>query len=146
VTGPADAELTELIAAHHGLGPDAARFLNGETVDELEAQAADLAKLLGAHPEREPEPEPQPANPFAALFGNREKHRRERAIIAAVTGRTRPRDPRGRFTALVTTPVKAPARNLFDAGPRTPPPLPPPSHDEWLVAVLRQKPRSGGSW
>ena len=120
------------LAAERGLGPDAARFLVGETVAEVEASAAKLASLIGSAPE--------PAESLMGLFGHApaEKQQRQRALIAALHGRReQPRDPStGRWA---TGPFS------FDGGARQPMAPPPESHDAWLTRVLASRAADAGA-
>ena len=99
MTGP-DAGLEALkaeVAPGHGLGAGAASFLTGETLDEVEASAAELARFVtGRRVELHPEPEPS-RDPIAeALSAKAQRHER---IVAMFTGRPQqPRDQAGRFT------------------------------------------------
>jgi hypothetical protein len=100
MSGP-DAELRAAVAAEHGLDADAAPFLQGSTVEEVEASAAALAKLLGKRDE---------PDPLADLFAfAARKGERQQALVDALTGRApQRRDGRGRFAG------------GFDGGVRTP--------------------------
>ena len=104
--------LRQQIAVRAGLPPEASTVLAGTTVDELEGQAAELAKLVAAsgpspqgnasaeqsvgdvHPPREAHADP-PAGILATAHA--EKLRRKRAIFEALHGRPeQPRDEHGR--------------------------------------------------
>jgi hypothetical protein len=133
--GP-DVEALRLeVAAGHGLGEAAAGFLTGSTVEELEAQAGALARVVGAaDARREPEPAAAPGDPLAdALAG---KEQRQRELAALFTRRApQPRDETGRYAG----------RGSFDGGARPSLPLPPPTHGEWLGQVLRTRSADRGA-
>src|SRR5262249_21312171 len=89
-------ELRRIVARENGLDDEAARFLTGETLGELEQSAATLAQLIG---ERREEPEPE-HEPTLDLFAGAAlaKAQRKRALVGMLTGRApQPRDERGRF-------------------------------------------------
>jgi hypothetical protein len=114
----------ELVIAR-GLNPDAASLLTGTGVEELEASADELAKLVGA---RSDDQEPEQTD-LADLFTNVSsvKARRKRQLAELLVGDApQPRDERGRWAG-------------FDGGARPSPPAAPPSHDEWLLEVLRDQ-------
>jgi hypothetical protein len=100
-------DVREVIAAEHGLDREAAPWLRGETVAELEASAVALAKLLGERGEPDAAAD-VPADLFAGAAAR--KAQRQQAIRGALTGR-QPRDERGRFGA-----------GSFDGGAREPAP------------------------
>jgi hypothetical protein len=107
------------VAADHGLPAGAESFLTGSTLDEIEAEADALVKVLGAS-ERQPEPTLDPIS--EAL---RQKQRKRQQLLAAITGRReQPRDRQGRYVS-------------FDGGARQPVPGPPPTHDEYLTDAIR---------
>lgn len=123
-----DAELREFVAAEHGLPERAVMFLDGPTVDEVETQAAMLARLLGASGAGEPER----TQPLADLFANTgaEKARRQRALVEALHGRPgrQPRDERGRYAA---------SSSGFDGGARTPVPVPRSPEEQHNETILQ---------
>jgi hypothetical protein len=122
-------ELRSLVAREHGLDDEAAGFLNGSTLAELEASAAALVKLLGQRHEEEPAAEAP--NPFAGAAIA--KDARQRALLGALTGRSpQRRDERGRYTS-------------FDGGARQPISRPPESHDAWLIRLLRTRAADAGA-
>jgi hypothetical protein len=127
VSEPAsDAELRRAVAADHGLDERAARLLVGATVEELEASAAALARLIR---ERREEPEPAPASP-ADVFGaaRRAKDARKRALLNALTSAApQRRDERGRFAGTAS----------FDGGARQSVESRPETHDQTLTRLLR---------
>jgi hypothetical protein len=100
----------EIVAAEYGLTPEAAKFLVGETLDEVEASAVALMQLIGRDEGRDPDPAPAPQahDPITAALAA--KAQRKRALAAIFTGREpQRRDERGRFTG-------------FDGGARKPTP------------------------
>jgi hypothetical protein len=118
---PLDALRAE-VAAGHGLPAGAESFLTGSTLEEIEAEADALVKVLGAS-ERQPEPEPA-LDPITAAL--RQKQQKRQQLVAAVIGRRQqPRDRQGRFTV------------SFDGGARQPVPPPPPTHGEYLTEAIR---------
>ena len=119
------------VAAVHGLPDAAVKFLSGTNLEQIEASAAKLERLLHTR-EREPAPEPEPVTP-ATLFSNlaERKTARNRALVQAIHGpRPQPRDEHGRY---------APAGG-FDGGARgslLPADEPPEqAHDTWLLGRL----------
>jgi hypothetical protein len=117
-------ELRHAVAAEFGLPPQAVPFLTGTTLEEVEASAGALAKLLGSSAH-----EPEQAEPLADLFANAatEKARRQRALVETLHGRPQQaRDAHGRFAG------------GFDGGCRTPVPAPadPYADHDRLVADL----------
>jgi hypothetical protein len=113
----------ELVVAR-GLNPDAASLLTGTGVEELEASADELAKLVGARSDQEPE-QTDLADLSANVSGV--KARRKRQLAELLVGDAQqPRDERGRWAG-------------FDGGARPSPPAAPASHDEWLLEVLRDQ-------
>jgi hypothetical protein len=123
-----DAELRQAIAAEHGLDHEAARFLTGATLAELEQSASALARLLAERREEEPEPVPVPV-PVQDFFAAaaEAKARRKAELAAIFTGRApeQPRDAKGRWIG-------------FDGGVRQPIPArrsPEEEHNQ-LVAQL----------
>jgi hypothetical protein len=119
-------ELRRLVARQHGLDQEAARFLTGATLAELEQSASALAQLLAERGEEEPEPEPVPVQYFFTAAA--EARRKRKAELAAIfTGRApeQPRDAKGRWIG-------------FDGGARQPIPTgrsPEEEHNQ-LVAQL----------
>lgn len=86
------------VAAARGLSEDAASFLTGESVEELEHSADALAKLLGAGDDHGD----QAMTAEADLFRNppAAKAERQRRLLALFAGPTpRPRDASGRYAA-----------------------------------------------
>jgi hypothetical protein len=127
-----DAELRRTIAAEHGLGPEAAALLTGETVEELDGSARALAQLIAERRE-EPEPEPVPGQGFFAGAAAAKAERRQ-ALVDALTGRSEQRrDERGRFSG------------GFDGGARAPAPQPREGHDAWLGRLLRTRAADTGA-
>jgi hypothetical protein len=103
----------EIVAAEYGLSPEAAKFLQGETLEEVEGSAATLVQLLGEHRDEQPA---QALDPITA--GMRAKAERKAELHALFTGRTpQPRDDQGRFST-----------SGFDGGARKP--VPPPRDPE----------------
>jgi hypothetical protein len=89
-----DKTLRRLVATEYGLEPEAATFLTGSTLDELDASAAELVRLLRKRREQE-----QPAA-GQGLFADAvaATARRKRELTALFCGRApQPRDERGRF-------------------------------------------------
>jgi hypothetical protein len=88
--------LRELVAREHGLPEEAASFLTGGTLEEIEISAGALLALLSSRPEpAKPEP---PTNIFAAAAA--EKQARQRALVEMLHGKPSPsRDERGRFVS-----------------------------------------------
>jgi hypothetical protein len=136
MSGPANAELESLraeIAAARGLSPHAVGFLDGTTLAEIEAQADELARVIGASGARH---EPGAAA-GADLFtiAAREKARRKASLAALFSGRTpQPRDESGRFTG-------------FDGGARQPLPVrsdPEREHGELVAQLVSLRRISGG--
>jgi len=94
-----------VVAAEHGLAPEAAQFLTGETVEEMEASAVALAQLLGRGTDRIPH-DAGAVDPISA--GLRAKAEQKASLQALLTGRNQqPRDEQGRYTG-------------FDGGARRP--------------------------
>jgi hypothetical protein len=121
-------KLRETIAAHHRLDRRAAGLLVGSTIEELEASAVKLAKLIE---EREDEEPPAVSTATSDLFAGARarKAERQQALVNAITGRAaQSRDERGRFVS-----------TGFDGGARQSVPTPGPTHDEWLADVLRHR-------
>jgi hypothetical protein len=117
-----------------GLDPAAASFVTGTTLAEIEQSADDLARLIRQHeqPASEDDDLAQREQPGSDFFSRAaaDKQRRRSELLAALTGRPRSeRDEQGRF-------VK---RGGFDGGSRTPPPAPPPTHDQTLSELFRTK-------
>lgn len=114
----------ELVAAEHGLDAQAAAFLSGTTLDELEASASKLAKLIG---ERESE-EPPVARGFDLFASARAaKVDRQQKLAALFCGRLeQARDERGRFVS-----------SGFDGGAQQQPVRPEPeTHDQTLTRLF----------
>jgi hypothetical protein len=126
-----DAELRRLVAHEHGLDEEAAKILTGATLDELDASASVLARLIGRRHEQETTV--TTPSPFADVIAATQ--RRKMAITALFAGRPLPpRDERGRWR---------PAAD-FHAGARRPAPRPAPSHDTWLADLLRSRRADAG--
>jgi hypothetical protein len=121
-----DERLRRIVAADHGLDAEAANFLTGSTLSELEASAAALTKLLGKQHEQEEEQERE-----AGFFERAAapKAEQKRALAAIFTGRARqPRDEQGRWTEQVVD---------FHGGARQSVPPPPETHGQTLMRLLR---------
>lgn len=117
-------ELRATIAADFGLSGEAARFLVGSTVAELESSAASLVRLVGQNERQE-----SPATPAADLFAGAgaAKVARQRAPIDSLTGRAQSRDEHGRFAS----------GSGFDGGARASQPVrAPETHDQTLSRLL----------
>src|SRR5215471_11033292 len=85
-----------IVAAEHGLDQEAAQFLTGETVEEIQASAVALAQLIGRSADRVPDDAPA-VDPITA--GLRAKAERKASLHALLTGRSpQPRDEQGRYT------------------------------------------------
>jgi hypothetical protein len=90
-----DEALRRLVATEYGLEPEAAAFLTGSTLEELDASAAELVTLLRQRREQEQPSAGQDlfADAVAATA------RRKREIAALFCGRApQRRDERGRFS------------------------------------------------
>jgi hypothetical protein len=126
VSDPLDALRREIVVAR-GLGPDAARFLTGGTLRELEASADKLAALLGADTDRGQES----SSPFVAMATAKQRSRE--ALTRLFTGPTPPpqlRDERGRFSSKPAT---------LDGGARPGLQRPTQTHEQWLIDTLRSR-------
>lgn len=126
-----NAEVRQFVAAEQGLDAEAAEFLAGSTVSELEANAAALAKLLGTAAAQEPEPAPRPPDPFSGAAER--KAARQRDLVRSLHGGQQQRDEHGRFVS----PSRASGAG-FDGGARGGLPLrrsPEQEHNE-LVAQM----------
>jgi hypothetical protein len=102
----------QAVAAQHGLPEDAAGFLTGETITELEASADGLAALIASH-RTGAEPDPEPASDLLTAARHAQQARK-RELAAMFIGRPRhqqPRDEQGRYVS-------------FDGGARAPVPAP----------------------
>jgi hypothetical protein len=77
-------ELREVIAASRDLPSSAAMFLVGSNIQELEASADALAKLVGEH--REEERREEPASGFFERAAA-EKAARKRELVDLLSGR-----------------------------------------------------------
>jgi hypothetical protein len=87
----------EVVAAEYGLSREAAKFLQDETVEELEESATALADLLGRSGHQVPDDAPA-LDPITA--GLRAKAERKAELHALFTGREPPqRDERGRYAS-----------------------------------------------
>jgi len=115
------------VAAAQGLPANAASFIQGESVGELETSASKLAKLIDTQGVRE---QPRAVDPVAGLLtrGASVKAQHSRQLLQSLHGiPTRPRDERGRFKG-----------GGMDGGARRSlPPSRPESHEQWLTRVLR---------
>ena len=103
-----DVAVREAVAARHGLGPEAASFLSGENISELEASAEVLKRLIATKQTERTDAtaEGEPVGFFAAARAA--KQERQKRLAAILTQRPeRPRDEAGRF-----------ARGGFDGGAR----------------------------
>jgi len=123
-------ELRREVAHAHGLDTAAASLLHGETLEQVEASAATLARLINTRSHPEPEP---PHDPLTQALIN--KAQRRRTLTALFTGRPQ-RDEQGRY---------AKAGSSFDGGARKNPPPPPESHDAWLGRTLRERSADRGA-
>ena len=119
------------VAHEHGLDVRAASFLTGSTVEELEASAAGLARLVGCS-------DPAPIAPLDLVARSMaDKQHRKQALHRLFTGRSpQPRDSAGRFVL----------RGSFDGGARAAVPAPPPTgeqalmaHGQWLAQVIAHR-------
>jgi hypothetical protein len=134
-----DLELRLAVAAAHGLDEEAAGFLVGETVEELDRSARALSQLIGAAGSPEPSAiadvaEQERTAPLADLLADPagQKKRRQRALLATLHPRRQPRDESGRWTA------SKPSTG-FDGGARALVPTKEPpevEHSRWLLARL----------
>lgn len=124
-----DSELRASVAAVHGLPEEAATFLVGSSLQQLEESAVALVRLVG-HRRDKPEP-PKQEDPLTIALrkGPAQKVARRRALAEALHPRPgQPCDERGRFAA------------GFDGGARTSMPSrqsPERAHDELLVALAQ---------
>jgi hypothetical protein len=115
-------ELRLAAAAAHGLPARAATLLDGDTVEEIEAQAERLAALVAKH-----NPNPEPRTVFE--FGRVQKEARRRSLIDALSGHPQQlRDEPGRFAA---------GAGGFDGGARPLAPAEPLTHEQVLAEALR---------
>jgi hypothetical protein len=136
------AELDSLridIAATRGLGADAAKFLDGTTLAEIESQADALAQVIGASGERCEHDDVAGADVFTIAL--QEKARRKATLAALFSGRAaQPRDDAGRYARATS----------FDGGARQPIPAaksPEQAHGELIgqLAALRRIYDGGGA-
>lgn len=121
------------VATAHGLDSRAMPFLSGTTLAEIEAQAAELAEVIGAHEAREQQ------EPTDLLTSARAaKAQRKRELAAMLTRRTsQPRDELGRFAG----------RGSFDGGARQPlraPGDPQAEHAQLAADLIAQSRQSRG--
>ena len=126
-----DVEVRREVAAAHDLSEAAVPFIGGTTLDEIEASASALAKIVNSGGRLDTHEQ----KPSGDLFANAAsaKAARKHALFEALVGRAeQPRDERGRFVG------------GFDGGARTSPPPAPPSHDEWLGELLRTRRADAG--
>jgi hypothetical protein len=127
-------DLRSAIALAHGLDQDAATFLTGETIEQLEQSADQLARLVETH-HQESEPAPQ-VDPITAAL--QDKARRKRELADTIIGRPRqPRDEHGRY-----------ASTGFDGGARAslPRPKDPEAEHGRVVLQLARMRALGGSF
>jgi hypothetical protein len=124
-------ELRRLVADAHGLDPEAAKFLTGSTLTEVEESAATLARLIAERHEQETAA--APPGPFTNMAA--ERARRKAALTAIFTGRpVQPRDEQGRYARA----------GEFHRGAREPAPTKPRSHNETLLEVLARRSADAG--
>jgi hypothetical protein len=124
----------EIVAAEHGLDERAARFLSGETVEEMEASAAALAELIGRRV-RGGRAAPA-ADPISTALASKSSRKAERHAL--FTGRApQRRDEQGRFTS----------SGGFDGGARKPvaPPRNPEREHGELLGQMAALSRTFGS-
>jgi hypothetical protein len=89
----------EAVAARHGLSAEAASFLSGSTVEEIEQSAEQLARFVDEHGRRE-EPAPPTLDPIsAALADKRAQKRRLAEWLTASPKPSQPRDEQGRYAS-----------------------------------------------
>jgi hypothetical protein len=125
MSGEPDVEIREVVADRHQLPDGSARFLIGDTVDELEASASELAELVGER--RESEPIVAPAPTFVDLVAaSRARKQQLAALFAGQPARAQPRDQQGRFAAVD-----------FSRGARQSTPPEPPTHEQTLTRLFR---------
>jgi hypothetical protein len=118
-----DVKVRRQVAAEHGLNWQAATFLVGSTIPELEESAAKLADLLG----KQPQPEQQ-RPPSLFEIAAAEKAERKQTLVNALCGRfPQTREEQGRF-------ADKPAD--FSRGARRSVPPPPQTHESWLADAL----------
>jgi hypothetical protein len=98
-------EVRAAVAARHGLGADAASFLTGSTIDELEASAERFARFVDEH--RQQAQPTSPPEPISAAIANKQAQKRRLAEMVVGRSRSQPRDEHGRYTG-------------FDGGARRP--------------------------
>jgi hypothetical protein len=118
------------VASGRGLPDGAVGFLDGQTLEQIEAQADGLAKVLD-RPRQVP-----PAAPDPITVARAAKTERKRSLVASLAGRPAHRRGRaGRFTS------------GFDGGARQPIPTPsdPVRDHAELVAQLAYRSKLGGS-
>jgi hypothetical protein len=101
-------EVRREVAAQRGLSVEAAGFLVGQNLEEIEESADALGRLMAEHAEPEPE-QPEAANIFAVASAA--KIARQRAIVQMFSGRAtrQPRDQAGRFTFAMDGGFRGPA-------------------------------------
>jgi hypothetical protein len=137
------AELESLradIAAARGLGADAASFLRGTTLEEIEASADALARVLGRRDDRGDQPPAVRPGLFTEMAAA--KTHRKQALAALLCGRApQPRDELGRYAR----------RGSFDGGARQPIPIhksPEQAHGELIgqLVALRRISGDGASF
>ena len=99
-------EIRALVAAERGLSPDAAAFLTGSSLAELEASADGLVALVSTQPSQEERPD-------LLTAARAEKARRKQELLTALGRKKQPRrDALGRYAG------------SFDGGARRPVPAP----------------------
>jgi hypothetical protein len=128
VTGSLEA-LKREVAVQRGLGVDAARFLSGEALDQIEQSAAELSALVEMHGRQQPEP--AQVDPITAALAS--KAQQKRALAETILGRPQQaRDERGRYTSRTVS---------FDGGARGSTVQPPRDvvreHDEVIGRLAR---------
>jgi hypothetical protein len=118
------------VSRAHRLPDAATNFLTGETVERIEEQAAELAKL-GASTRADLEP----ATHDLIGTARAAKHERRQTLLAALAGhREQPRDRRGQYAS-------------FDGGARAPVPTrgdPQAEHTELAARLIGESRQSRG--
>jgi hypothetical protein len=139
--GP-DPQLLQDVADRFGLPAEAASVLHGQSIEQLEQSAAELARIVAASRPAEPEPESELAGALAAAAAAKAQRRSQ--LIGALHGgqAQQPRDAAGRYA-----PTERPAATM-DSGarPRVPESVSPEEeHRRTLVAALRDGRASAGA-
>jgi len=122
VTDP-DLQVRRAVCEAHGLPWTASKFLDGDTVKELEASATRLADVLGKRQE-----EAGPTDIIATARAATAQRKHELNLLFSGRTPAQPRDEEGRFAT-------RPASD-FSGGARTPPPRRQ-THERWLADALR---------